>query len=570
MSDPTTGALPPWPPDELASDLTAAAAHWGEREAIQCGDRRLTYAEVGEGVARLACAYRRLGVSRGERVVCQLPNSPEHLLAAGAAWASGIVHVGTDHDLTGEELAWIVARTEAAALLYAADPAADPAADAGEVLAQVRRASPGTRIVVAGPGPTLPAGALALEELLAQPPEAGWTPTPAARDETSHLWLTSGTTGRPKGVMESLAGCWAKMQFFADAFGPGPADTWLVYLPIAHVFGMRLAMIALLTGGRLVLVPRFSPRGALELVGREGVTVLPGMPAHFQLLLRTLDPGRHRLTSLRWGISAASTMPRPLARRIYDDLGVELLYVYGCSENFTVQTTDRGEVLGGSVGRWVYRGPEGTPPNGQVAILEPGGGTTPLATGVVGEIAFGASHPVHYWKAPDAATDGWYRTGDLGRLDGDGRLYVVGRLKELINRGGLHVSPSEIESVVARHPGVADAAVVATPDDVIGEAICACVVPRGPGVAPVTIDELRTFLGASLARHKLPDELCLVEGIPRTKIGKVDRASLGAAATARPRQRWRRGSTVRTGPEPGTGAGAGAGEGEVGGGGAGP
>jgi non-ribosomal peptide synthetase component E (peptide arylation enzyme) len=186
----------------------------------------------------------------------------------------------------------------------------------------------------------------------------------------------------------------------------------------------------------------------------------------------------------------------------------------------------------------VFRGPEGTAPNGTVRVVDVID-HTPLPPATVGEIAFGADHPVRYWRAPDVATDGWYYTGDLGRVDPDGSVYVLGRLKELVNRGGLKVAPTEVESALARHPDVADAAVVATPDPVLGEAICACVVPAGEG-AP-GLEDVRAFLALSLARHKLPDELCLVEAIPRTKIGKVDRPRLAAAVASgeRPRQRLR-------------------------------
>jgi acyl-CoA synthetase (AMP-forming)/AMP-acid ligase II len=331
--------------------------------------------------------------------------------------------------------------------------------------------------------------------------------------------------------METLRGCWAKMQFFADAFRPGPDDVHLLYLPMGHVFGLRLSLIALLSGGRLVLLDRFSPGEAARLVTEERVTVLPGMPTHFTLLLDTLDPARHDVRSLRWAISAAASLPPPLVERIYGTLGCEMLYVYGCSENFTTQTTDRDEILGGSVGRWVFRAPDGEPPDGTIVAVDPVD-HRPLDRGEVGELAFGARGPVHYWKAPDAASDGWYYTGDLGRVDPDGRVYVVGRLKELVNRGGLKVSPSEIETAARGHPGVADAAVVGTPDPVLGEAICLCVVPSGGGAERPDLAELRAFLGRSLARHKLPDELAVVAAIPRTKIGKVDRPALLADLTA--------------------------------------
>ena len=509
----------------LEPSLYAACRRWGDQPAITFEGTTMTYAELGRGVARLAAAYRRLGIRPGDRILCQLPNSPEHVMALNAAWAIGAVHVGTDNDLTGRELAWLAERTEAAALLFRPHPdAGDPDGPARAVGA----ASPATRVV----------GAEELADALAGPEELDdWSPAHGPHD-TSHLLLTSGTTGHPKAVRETLPACWAKMQFFADAFAPGPQDVHLLHLPMAHVFGMRLALLALLSGGRLVIAERFSPTGALQLVTEERVTVLPGMPAHFTLLLDALDPRQHRVDTLRWAISAASALPRALVDRIYENLGVDLLYVYGCSENFTVLTTDREQIRRGSVGRVVFKGPEGTPPDGTIAVLEPGGGTV-LAPGEVGELAFGAASPVRYWKDPDAATDGWYRTGDLGRIDADGSVHVLGRLKELVNRGGLHVSPTEVETAVRLHPGVADAAVVGTPDPVLGEAVCACVVPDPTGTPPA-LAELRTFLADVLARHKLPDELCLVGRIPRTKIGKVDRAALREAALGRPRERWRR------------------------------
>ena len=522
-----------WPAGRLASSLEAACRRWPERAAVTSPSGTLTYDELGRAAARLTASYRRLGIEPGDRVVCQLPNSPEHLLAVNAAWSAGAVHVGTDNDLAAPELAWLIERTDAAALVFSPKPGSpDPLAP----VRAVRQVSPTTRIILNGV--TDDEDHHQLADLMEGPDQPGdWAPQ-REDDDTAHLLLTSGTTGKPKAVMETLPGCWAKMQFFADAFRPGPDDVVLLYLPVAHVFGLRLAMLTLLSGGRLVLADRFSPAGAWQLVADEQVTVLPGMPAHFTLLLGALDPSTHRVDSLRWAISAASKLPRPLVDQIYDRLGVDLLYVYGCSENFTVITTDRQDIANGSVGRTVFRGPEGTPPDGTIAVLDPDTGR-PSPAGTVGELAFGAARPVRYWKDPDAATDGWYRTGDLGRVDPDGRVYVLGRLKELINRGGLHVSPSEVETAIARHPGAADCAVVGTPDPVLGEAICACIVPGT--TAPPDLAELRDFLAPLVARHKLPDELCLVDAIPRTKIGKVDRQALVTIVldSGTSRERWR-------------------------------
>ena len=527
----------PW---RLAPDLHVACRRWADRPAITFRGRTLTYGALGRRVAALAEGYRRAGIGPGDRLVCQLPNCPEHIMAINAAWACGAVHAGTDNDLTGAELAWLAEWTAAAALLY--QPRADRP-DSSAALDAVRQAHPPTRLLVhdpAGAGGPLGAGVVQLGALTDGPGIGSAPPAvPQLADEaTALLLMTSGTTGKPKAVMESRPHCWAKMQFFADAYRPGPGDVHLVYLPIGHVFGLRLALIALLTGGRLVLMDRFSPDEALRLVADERVTILPGMPTHLRLLLDRLDPDRHDVSTLRWAISAAATLPRPLAEQVYERLPAELLFVYGCSEGFTTQTTDREEILAGSVGNQVFRGPPGTAPAGTVAVVDPKT-REPLPAGAVGEIVFGARHPVRYWGGTEVATDGWYRTGDLGRLDAEGRVYIVGRLKELVNRGGLKVSPGEIETAISRHPAVADAAVVGSSDPVLGEAICACVVPAGDG-AP-SLGQLRSFLGESLARHKLPDELCVLDAIPRTKIGKVDRSALAALVDAgdRPRERLR-------------------------------
>ena len=521
----------------LAPSLAEACRRWADRPAVTEAGRTISYAELWRRVEALAAGYADLGVGAGDRILCQLPNSTEHVVAIGAAWARGALHVGTDDDLTAPELTWLVRHLDARVLLSQPRSPADPA----DLLGEVAEASPATAVLVHGHA-GLPYPLLA--DLLAAPPAVAPTgPGPRPHDDALVL-LTSGTTGRPKGVVETQANCWAKMQFFADAYAPGADDVHLLYLPMAHVFGLRLALIALLSGGRLVVMERFSREPALQLIADEGVTVLPGMPAHFTLLTEALDPRRHPVGSLRWAVSAATALPEGLARQIYDRLGVDILYVFGCSEGFTTRTTDPDEILAGSVGRLVYRGPDGTPPNGTVRVVDPET-RQPLPAGAVGELAFGASRPVRYWGDPAAATDGWYYTGDLGRIDADGRIYVLGRLKELVNRGGLKVAPTEVESLLRTYPGVADAAVVGVPDRVLGEAVCACIVP-GSGPVPPCLNEVRDFLGIHLARHKLPDQLCLVDHIPRTKIGKVDRPALAAAVVADGRrQHFRRSSPAQ-------------------------
>ncbi|CAN5222212.1 long-chain fatty acid--CoA ligase [soil metagenome] len=500
----------------LCPDLATACRQWPDRTAIAHGDTTFTYHELWNGVAALAGAYRRLGVRPGDRVMCALRTSPEHVIAMHAAWQCGAVHVGVHNELTAPELCALVGRIEPTIVVFQ-PRGSDESQDALDVVAEAH-----PRVLRVVHNGKVHEGEIVFGELLTSERSSD-APSSLDPDDAAVLFLTSGSTGRTKAVVDTLPGLWGKVAFFHQAFGPGPDDAHLMYLPLCHAFGMKLATLALLTGGRLVLLDRFSPSTALSLVTTEGVTVLPATPTHLSILLANLDDAVHHIDSLRWVPTAAAPLPGALAEQVYQRLGVEVFSVYGCSEGFLCVTTDRHDVLAGSVGHTIYQGPASTPPAGTLRVVDPDM-LTPLALGELGEIAFGAASPVRYWDDAAAGTEGWYYSGDLGRLDEDGRLFILGRRKELVNRGGLKVSSGEVESVLARHPGVADAAVVPSPDPVLGEAICACVVPAG-SVEP-TLADVREFLAASLARHKLPDELCLLERIPRSSIGKLDRAAL--------------------------------------------
>ena len=522
----------------LCATLEQACERWAARPAITAGEVTWSYAELWERVQSLAAGYERLGIGRGDRVLCQLRNCPEHVAVIGATWQRGAIQVGADNDLTGPELVRLAQRLQARALVFG--PRADAEDPLGPARA-VRAECPDTAVIVHGVeatgGSAEPAAFHSLEALMtAGGSVAADLPGPL---DTAVLFLTSGTTGEPKAIVESRSAHWAKMQLFADGFLPGTDDVHLLYLPISHVFGFRLALLALLRGGRLVLLERFSPVRALEVVEAEGVTVLPAVPAHLRLLRERHDPARHDVSSLRWVLAAAARLPRELAEWVYEVLEARIMYVYGCSEGFTTITNRSEDVLAGSVGSNVFVGPPGTPASGVVRVIDPDSGE-PLPAGETGEIAYQSRMPVAYWDHPPAAADGWYRTGDLGHLDEAGRVYVTGRIKELINRGGLHVSIAEVETALQGDPRLADAAVIAAPDDVMGEAVCACIVPA-PGASAPDLASLRDALSGRLARHKLPDELCVLDSIPRTDIGKVDRRPLSAYVLGGevPRERFR-------------------------------
>jgi acyl-CoA synthetase (AMP-forming)/AMP-acid ligase II len=493
----------------------------------------VTYAELGKSAAALAGGYRRLGVGRGDRVVSSLSNRPEHLVALGAAWAAGAVPVGADYRLTAPELSSVLRLTGARVLVY------EPPPDTGgafPALPPLLQAHPEVRVVAVADRP-VPDGCLAFADLARPAPPGAAPPAAPSPDDPALIFITSGTTGRPKatlGYHGNLAQRWQRLAAWLEF---GPEDVHLAQLPLAHGFGLMMAVAALLAGGRLALLPRFAAEDALRLIDAEEVTVLNGAPAHFRLLLNARDPARHPLRRLRLSVGTAAAFPPGLVRALWDELGVQFVFMYGSSEGVGVATTDRDDILRGSVGR---------PAPGSVAVV--GSDRRPLPRGEVGELAFSRrAFPVRYWGEPGeqegpggAGCDGeWYYSGDLGRLDPEGRLYVLGRLKHQIDRGGLKVDPVEVEMALLRCPGVADAAAIGVPHPVLGETVCACVV-AAPGRVP-ELAPLRAALAAELAPYKLPDQLCVLDHIPRTPLGKIDLGQLRAAVARTPLQ----GATTR-------------------------
>ncbi len=497
----------------LGEALDAAFRRWPERVAVVAGDRTLTYGDLGRMVARLAGAYLDLGVRPGDRVVCQLPNCPEQLVVMGAAWSTGAVHVGASPDLSLPELLWFVDRTEASAVVVGPRPVGgDPLTFAGAVWAD----HPDTLVLVAD-DESPAAGLISLTQLIAG---GGGTSLPSrpGPDDVAVIFFTSGTTGRPKGPLGfhgSLAEVW---QEFGAALGCGPDDVHLAQLPMAFGFGMQMAAISLLTGGRLRLMSRFSVSEACDLIERDRITVLNGTPAHYNMLLEHLASESHDITSLRTGVGSAASFAPALLRRVLDEMGMQPLLLYGSSELLYVCTSDREDLLRGAVGR---------PTPGQLVIVGPD--HAPRPTGQLGEIAFRVRLPVRYWKEPEASREPgeWYYTGDVGRLDAEGRLYVLGRLKHQINRGGHKIEPGEVETLLHGYPGVVDHAVIGLPDDMLGDVVCVCVVAPSD---PPDLEALRTHLALGLAQYKLPDALCVVPTIPRNRNGKVDHDALLAIA----------------------------------------
>ena len=505
----------------LAAAIEAVCRKRADNVAVRSNGETLTYRELHTAIGILSARYRALGIQRGDRIICQLSNRPEHLVAAYAAWTIGAIHVGLHHQSTERELVTVAGLVDPALVVF------EPRAGGDDPLGPIdrlRNDRPGTRVLfVTAPGES--AGGITLASLRAREngapvPDPAQAPAPS---DAAAIFLTSGTTGQPKmplGFHGRLRDSWSGLSL---ALGFSPDDVHLAHLPLAHGFGLMLATAGLLGGGQITLLDRFSSEEALDIIARERVTVFHGSATHFRLLLRRLDTSPHDVSSLRIGVASASAFTPALLRSMRDALKMELMVMYGSSEGVGVATRDPMDYLVGAVGR---------PAPGSLAIV--GRDREPVPVGSEGEIAFSRSHfPVRYWTgqtdvAVEEVSSGWYYSGDLGRVDDAGRLFVIGRLKHQINRGGSKVDPLEVENAMLALPQVAEVAVIGVPHSVFGEAVCACVVTADGG--SITLGELRAALAHSLAPFKLPEELVLLDQLPHTSLGKVDVTRLRAGA----------------------------------------
>ena len=339
-----------------------------------------------------------------------------------------------------------------------------------------------------------------------------------AADDDAVILYTSGTTGTAKGAELTHGGLTRNAELMATTLlNAGPGDVVMGCLPLFHSFGLTCALNAtIISGGTLTLLPRFEPAKALEIIGRDKVTIFEGVPTMYAAMLH--DPARARAetTSLRVCVSGGAAMPMEIMRGFEQAFGCMILEGYGLSETSPVASFNHP-------GKVRKPGSIGTPVVGvEMRVVNDEGAEVPV--GEIGEIVIRGHNVMKgYWGQPEATaaaiTDGWFRTGDLARADKDGYFYIVDRKKDLIIRGGYNVYPREVEEVLYEHPAVAEAAVIGIPDDELGEEIGAAVALK-PG-ATVTPAELRAFAREQMAPYKYPRHVWLVPGLPKGPTGKI-------------------------------------------------
>jgi long-chain acyl-CoA synthetase len=507
----------------LHDRLREVAREVGAKPALVHGDRVMTFAELDAASDRLAGALARRGIVRGDRVTLFMPNSIEFVIAFYAALKAGGVVNPINAQSKEREVRFQVDDSGAKAVLVheALWPVVEPISaqlSAGRLLARTGGAS--------GDGVTR------FDDLVAEPGEA-----PALRadlDELAALPYTSGTTGFPKGVMLTHRNLTANQQQFFAAVPVRREDVFLNVLPYFHIYALNLLMTgAVSLGATQIVMSRFDMVEYLTLIERYKATVCFIVPPIVLGLAAHPEVDRHDLSSVRFFFTGAAPLAPEPARRVVARTHIPIIQGYGLTETSPVtHANPMDAAILESIGLLV--------PGTEHRIVDLETGTRDLPPGEVGEIAVRGPQVMRgYWRKPDDTAavlrDGWLYTGDVGKRDEKGYVFIVDRKKEFIKYKGFGVGPAEVEAVLCEHPAVADAGVIGKPDEAAGEIPKAFVQLRAG--ASVTADELMDFVKERIADYKRVREVEFIDKVPRTASGKILRRELAekekAAAAAR-------------------------------------
>jgi long-chain acyl-CoA synthetase len=464
------------------------------RACMRDANAELTYAEVAQRVDAVAEQFAAAGVGRGDVVAVMLPNRVELLLGLMAAWRLGAAATPVNPVFTANEAGYQIADS-AARLLLTDDPGADY----------------GVPVLLVGELSTRPSGSL---------------PAPDTRpDDLALLIYTSGSTGRPKGVMLDHANLAAMAASISAAMKLGPDDNCLLVLPLFHVNAILVSCLApIMAHGQVTVLSRFAPDTFLAALSRYRPTYFSAVPTIYARLAELPREQLGDTSSVRFAVCGAAPVSRELLERSESRFGFPIIEGYGLTEGTCASTVSPldGVRKAGTVGVAL--------PGQQVATMRPDGSFA--APGEPGEVVIkGANVMRGYLGRPEATAaaivDGWLHTGDVGVLDGDGYLSIVDRIKDMIIRGGENIYPKEIESVLARHDAVLEAAVIGVPHELYGEVPVAYVVTY-PDTS-VTAAELLELCRRNLTKIKVPTAVHIVPGLPKNAVGKPDKPALRAS-----------------------------------------
>jgi long-chain acyl-CoA synthetase len=490
---------------------------FGEYVSLIFEDRELTNVQMLDAARRFASALAGLGVQPGDRVGVMLPNAPEVSTCYGAIPRIGAVTVPMIFLLAVPEIVHILQDSEAKVIITS--PEFHP--NVAQACARLER--PPIVVIAGGDAPE---GALSFHDLLAQATEAHPIVDRSA-DDIAVISYTSGTTGRPKGVMLSHANLLFNAENTASVLDIRPGERAIGCLPLAHLFGFGSALTGNLFQITAILLRWFTAEGFFDAVQRHKGNSSAVVPTMLAYMLSHPQFDDVDWSSLEWIIAAAAPVPVELANEFEKRTGARVLQGYGLTETSPTATLllRSDPPKPGSCGRAV--------PNVQIEIVDDAGNEVP--TGEPGEVMIkGPNVMMGYYRMPEETAkvikDGWFASGDIGHVDSDGFLYITERKKDLIIRGGFNIFPRDIEEVLYEHPAVQEAAVVGVPDAKLGEQVVAFVTPR-PG-ATVTEDDLLALCCERLAKYKTPREIRFIDVLPKNPIGKILKKDLREMAKA--------------------------------------
>ncbi|GAA4013509.1 hypothetical protein GCM10022384_67340 [Streptomyces marokkonensis] len=511
-----------YPGQDLYSLFRGHVQRTPQAPAVLDAEGTVSYGELDQAARRLAAGLAQLGIVPGDVVAVQLPNARLACAVDLAVAAVGAVVLPFPLGRGDRDAVSLLRRSEAVAVITVADhhgyPCAERIRKHADALPMLRA------VIVAGDGAAETPDCVPIEALAAATADE-FVPREFDPDAPARILVTSGSEAEPKMVLYShnaLAG--GRGVMMAGLHRGSPATMRNLFLvPLASAFGSSGTPVTLATlGGTLVLRPSFDAAGTLRTIAETRPTHLLGVPTMLRMLLDRPEIQDTDLSSLQAAVLGGAALDLDTARRAEELLGCTVVSLYGSADG--VSCNSGLALYDGTVGR-----PD--PAVADIRIVDPDG--TELPDGATGEVvARGPMSPMSYLNSPELdaslrTPDGWTRTGDLGLIDDRGRLRIVGRRKDVVIRGGLNISPAEVESVLITHLAIRDVACVAVADPLYGERVCACVATS----ADLSLAEITAHLAAAgMEPRKFPERLLLLAALPLSAAGKVDRQALRAQA----------------------------------------
>jgi len=519
--------------------LANSARRFPRRTAVSWGDERLTYSELDRRANALAGGLARAGVGPGERVAVLMRNRPEALESMFACFKGGYCLVPLNSRFTAEEVAFHVGDSGARAVITDTEGASVAVAAATAAL-----------VIVAGPAPQVPGPAghetVGHETVGYETVVAAGSGSPVAadvdRDDLAWLFYTSGTTGQPKGAMLTHANLgFVTASWLADLTPMDERDVTLHAAPLSHGAGFH-ALAATARGAHQVILPHasFDPAAVMDVLAREGVTNTWLVPTQIVMLVDHLGGQRPHLPDLRHVVYGGAPFAPADLRQAVETFGPVFVQLFAQGETPMTATVlparDHAEALAGDRPQRLASAGVARPGT-DVRVLD--STDRELPPGQVGEVCVrGGAVMLGYWNRPDATAEtlrnGWLHTGDVGRFDDHGYLYLLDRAKDMIISGGSNVYAVEVEAVLADHPDVQEVAVVGVEDRKWGEVVTAVVVPKDGADRALLVEELSSLCAGRLAGYKRPRRYVLHGPLPRNAYGKVLKRDLRAELAAGP------------------------------------